>query len=362
MLASLAARSGLACSFFPFIFFSHMVFRPSRLYAHLAHCTLSPTLSPPAPRATTQPWITVSMQPHRRLFSMAAAASVFSLLALSTLAAPATPTYNQNNPNQQSATPKRFAPLPSDDMLNPPPEATPAQQATNPIGPPIRALGTRGVTDGEPTTAEAHCCGMKGLGGAKIDVMCHPGAVAMGRPFTVNVNFTSDVKRPVDVHVDVLNAQSKRHYAGAFKQFDTQAGLASLTIQMPPNDVQEPFLWKVFLTPRGEPFPNMLVRLSTHLPTHPCSSSHSSTHPPSLSPHKTRPRRALSPTWRRPCRETASPLRATALTPLSWRTTTCWWTTCCSPRFPPNSTRAAGRWWWRSIIWWGRKKPPSPPP
>ena len=81
----------------------------------------------------------------------------------------------------------------------------------------------------------------------------------MGQPFTVNVNFTSDVKRPVDVHVDVLNAESKKYYAGSFKQFDTQAGLASLTIQMPPTNVQEPFLWKVFLTPRDEPFPNMLA-------------------------------------------------------------------------------------------------------
>jgi len=121
------------------------------------------------------------------------------------------------------------------------------------------AGATRGVTDGEPATAEAHCCGMKGLGGAKVDVMCHPGTVAMGKPFTVNVNFTSDIKRPVDVHVDVLNAQTKTYYAGKWEEFDTQAGMASLTIKMPDTGVTEPFLWKVFVTPRGEPFPNMLA-------------------------------------------------------------------------------------------------------
>jgi len=118
---------------------------------------------------------------------------------------------------------------------------------------------TRGRTDGEPTTAEGHCCGMKGLGGATIEVMCHPETVAMGKPFTVNVKYTSDIKRPVDVHVDVLNAHTKAFYAGKWEEFDTQAGEVSLTIQMPSWGVEEPFLWKVFLTPRGEPFPNMLA-------------------------------------------------------------------------------------------------------
>lgn len=84
----------------------------------------------------------------------------------------------------------------------------------------MRALaGTRGVTDGEPATAEAHCCGMKGLGGAKIETMCKPGTVAQGQPFTVNVNFTSDVKRPVDgtsfhiVHTLFLSPPAHFSYA-----------------------------------------------------------------------------------------------------------------------------------------------------
>lgn len=40
---------------------------------------------------------------------------------------------------------------------------------------------TRGVTDGEPGTG-AHCCGMKGLGGAKVDVLCHPQQIQAGQP------------------------------------------------------------------------------------------------------------------------------------------------------------------------------------
>lgn len=60
--------------------------------------------------------------------------------------------------------------------------------------------GTKGVTDGEPGT-EAHCCGMKGLGGATVELLCIPKQVARGEPFTVNVHYTTDVKRPVDVHV-----------------------------------------------------------------------------------------------------------------------------------------------------------------
>ena len=69
---------------------------------------------------------------------------------------------------------------------------------------------------------------------------------------TVNVNFTTDVLRPVDLHVDVLNAQTKTYYAGSYEQFDTMAGSASLTIKMS-DQASEPFLWKVFLTPRDEP-------------------------------------------------------------------------------------------------------------
>jgi hypothetical protein len=73
----------------------------------------------------------------------------------------------------------------------------------------------------------------------------------MGKTFNVNVKYVSDVKRPVDLHVDVLNAQSKTYYAGKWEEFETQAGETTLTIKMPDNNVQEPFLWKVFLTPRG---------------------------------------------------------------------------------------------------------------
>lgn len=41
-------------------------------------------------------------------------------------------------------------------------------------------------------------------------------------------------------------------YAGKWVEFDTQAGAASITLTLPYN-AQEPFLWKVFLAPRGEP-------------------------------------------------------------------------------------------------------------
>lgn len=43
-----------------------------------------------------------------------------------------------------------------------------------------------GVTDGEPgSNVEAHCCGMKGLGGAKVEVLCHPEQIAAGQPLYV---------------------------------------------------------------------------------------------------------------------------------------------------------------------------------
>lgn len=118
---------------------------------------------------------------------------------------------------------------------------------------------TAGRTDGEPgTDAAAHCCGMKGLGGATVDVLCHPDQIALNEEFTVNVGYMTDVKRPVDIYVDVLNAQTKEWYAGTTIPMDTQTGNVSATIKMS-SQAAEPFLWKVFVAPRGEPFPNMLA-------------------------------------------------------------------------------------------------------
>lgn len=119
--------------------------------------------------------------------------------------------------------------------------------------------GTRGRTDGEPgANVEAHCCGMKGLGGATVEVLCHPDQIALAQDFTVNVKYQVDIPRPVDIKVDVLNAKTKEYYAGKTVAMNDQAGQVSLTIRMS-DWAQEPFLWKVFVAPRGEPFPNMLA-------------------------------------------------------------------------------------------------------
>ena len=105
--------------------------------------------------------------------------------------------------------------------------------------------GTKGKTDGEPgANVEAHCCGMKGLGGATVEVLCHPQQIALSKPFTVNVKYASDIPRPVDVHVDVLNAKNKLFYAGKWEQMDDMMGNVSLTINMA-DKAEEPFLWKV---------------------------------------------------------------------------------------------------------------------
>ena len=105
--------------------------------------------------------------------------------------------------------------------------------------------GTKGKTDGEPgANVEAHCCGMKGLGGATVEVLCHPEQIALGKEFTVNVRYRSDVPRPVDVHVDVLNAREKKFLAGKWAEMDDMQGDVSLTVKMSEQG-SEPFLWKV---------------------------------------------------------------------------------------------------------------------
>lgn len=122
---------------------------------------------------------------------------------------------------------------------------------------PATGRGTAGRTTGEPGTGD-HGQGMKGLGGAVVQVLCSPQQVSLGQPFTVNVAYQTDIKRPVDIHVDVLNAQTKAFYAGTTIPMDFQKGQVSATVKMS-DYAQEPFLWKVFVAPRGEPFPNMLA-------------------------------------------------------------------------------------------------------
>jgi hypothetical protein len=98
----------------------------------------------------------------------------------------------------------------------------------------------------------------EGLGGASIDILCSPPQVPLDLSFAINLKYQTQVPRNVDVHVDVLNAITKEWYTGSLVQMDYPVGYVSTNITIP-NTAEQPFIYKVFVAPRGEPFPNMLA-------------------------------------------------------------------------------------------------------
>ena len=99
---------------------------------------------------------------------------------------------------------------------------------------------------------------LKGLGGANINVTCYPDSVEPLTPITVSVAYSVDIFRKTDIHVDCLNALSHQWYAGNVTTVDGREGALSLDVTLP-EEAEEPLLWKVFVTPQFEPFPNMLA-------------------------------------------------------------------------------------------------------
>ena len=97
-----------------------------------------------------------------------------------------------------------------------------------------------------------------GLGGAFLDIICTPSQVKLGEPFTINFKYNTTFNRKVDAHIDILNADTKEWYSGNMTKMDKSVGFVSLDVTIPENAVQ-PFIYKVFVAPSGEPFPNMLA-------------------------------------------------------------------------------------------------------
>jgi hypothetical protein len=95
-----------------------------------------------------------------------------------------------------------------------------------------------------------------GLGGATVGIACHPSVVAPNIPFNVSVWYVLDYPRPIDIHLDAVGAVTKEWYGGT--RFSTNWTRGNVTLRMTLERGGDPILWKVFVTPYTEPFPNML--------------------------------------------------------------------------------------------------------
>jgi len=105
-----------------------------------------------------------------------------------------------------------------------------------------------------------------GLGGANISVICQPTMVQKGGVVNVQVNYTVDVVRPIDLHFDILQEPEKKWLAGNQIPLHDNNGSLSINLTLPLEFDEKNVLWKLFLTPRGDRFPNMLAETGLLLP------------------------------------------------------------------------------------------------
>lgn len=104
----------------------------------------------------------------------------------------------------------------------------------------------------------------EGLGGCELEILCAPTQVPLNTSFTVNFKYTTQFPRHVDIHFDILNAITKEWYVGTETSTKSPIGFISTNITIPSNATQ-PFMYKLFVTPHNEPFPNALAEKGLYI-------------------------------------------------------------------------------------------------
>lgn len=106
-----------------------------------------------------------------------------------------------------------------------------------------------------------------GLGGANLTILCQPQSVRKGDPVNIGLTYSLDVPRLADIHFDLLGAIDKAWLAGTTASLDKNNGSLSINLTVPAdlNDTAN-VIWKVFVTPRNETFPNMLAEVGLNIP------------------------------------------------------------------------------------------------
>lgn len=107
-----------------------------------------------------------------------------------------------------------------------------------------------------------------GLGGARLDILCSPTEAAPGGVVNIQVSYAMDIVRPVDLHFDVLQEPQKLWLAGSMAHLGSDNnGSLSINLTLPHTiPDSSSLLWKVFVAPDGQRFPNMLAETGIALP------------------------------------------------------------------------------------------------
>lgn len=93
---------------------------------------------------------------------------------------------------------------------------------------------------------------------ASLDIMCTPSMVRTGEEFHINVQYTIREPLKADLHFDLLNENTKEWLSGNTIELPSSGGIMSIGMTVPSDRPIDLYIWKVYLSPRGETFPNML--------------------------------------------------------------------------------------------------------
>lgn len=91
-----------------------------------------------------------------------------------------------------------------------------------------------------------------------LKVLCAPTGVSLNTPIFVNLEYVNAFKRPVAIHMDLLNAETNEWIAGDMVKVNGAHGKVTTRVFVP-QDAKAPFKWNAYLTPQGENYPNMLA-------------------------------------------------------------------------------------------------------
>lgn len=105
-----------------------------------------------------------------------------------------------------------------------------------------------------------------GLGGANLSILCQPKAIMKGDVVNIQVLYSVDILRPIDLHFDILQEPDKKWLAGSQIPLYENNGSLSINLTLPINFNENAIIWKVFLTPSGDRFPNMLTEVGLNIP------------------------------------------------------------------------------------------------
>lgn len=97
-----------------------------------------------------------------------------------------------------------------------------------------------------------------GLGGAYINILCFPDYIRIND--TVNVKLYYQIYSPRNsvLHFHALDEKTKTYYAGNEINLNNTNGCVDINLTLP-SFAKNPILWKIFISPENETFPNMLA-------------------------------------------------------------------------------------------------------